>query len=153
MEKEHLHLTKTTAAKLGAILTAILLITVSGVGFAGAVDGGAPGGRPANLAWHDGQLWDSVVLGPLHGNPPSHTLDAFYTFPAAVGQAPVAGAGPGDTDYNGGRWQPFICTGGGSFTDGDQVEAAIAALSIICTPGGGPFAGAKFLCPLTNPNA
>lgn len=118
---------------------------------ASAVHGGAPPGRPTNLAWHDGQMWNSVVLGPLHGRAPAHTLDAFYVFPGV--QAPVAGAGPGDSDYNGGRWIPFVCTGGGAYTDGDQVEADILSAAITCTPNmGGPFAGQNFLCPLTNRN-
>jgi len=137
--------------RAAAITTSIVLALVVAVPYASAVNNGAPPGRPTNLAWHDGELWNSVVLGPLHGNAPAHTLDAFYTFGT---QEPVAGAGPGDSDYNGGRWQPFSCTGGGDFEDGDEVEAAIAAVDIVCTPNmGGPFGGANFLCPLTNRNA
>jgi len=121
------------------------LLVLSALGSAAAVDDGAPPGRPVDLVWHNGELWNSVVLGHLHANPPPQTLDPFYTFPGV--QNPVAGAGPGDSDYNGGRWQPYACTGGGSYTDGDQVEAAIAAGTITCTPAGDPF-----LCPLTDRN-
>jgi hypothetical protein len=135
-----------------AISVLLALALTIGAPFALAVHDGAPPGKPVNLAWHDDQLWNSVVLGPLHGPTPPHTLDAFYTFPD---QAPVAGAGPGDPDYNGGRWIPFSCTAApGTLTDGDQVEAAILAGDIVCTPNaGGPFMGANFLCPLTNRNA
>jgi len=61
------------------------------------------------------------------------------------------GAGPGDRDYNGGRWLPTMvsCTDGpcGPFTDGDDVEAALENGTLQVDDTGTPF-----LCPLTNPN-
>ncbi|MFQ6013434.1 MAG: hypothetical protein ACE5LS_07300 [Thermoplasmata archaeon] len=142
---------KTTHKPIFALGIALLLIGIL-PGFAAtvsAVNGGAPPARPVDLVYHDDVLWDSVVLGPLHGNPKPTTLDAFYMIP---GQAPVAGAGPGDRDYNGGRWQPTMVawvSGGAQplFTDGDAVEAALAAGDLVVTGSGAPF-----LCPLTNPN-
>lgn len=116
---------------------------------ASAVHGGAPPAHQVDLVWHDGQLWNSVVLGELHGRAPAHTLDAFFM---GLGENPVAGSGPGDTDYNGGRWLPTMVkwVGAGSqpvFTDGDEVEAAIAVGDLVVMGTGAPF-----LCPLTNPN-
>lgn len=133
--------------KLALALPAIVLglallpgLTSSAV----AVDSGTPPGM--TVIWHDGELWNSVVLGDLHGNPPAHTLDALYIVP---GQNLVAGAGPGDSDFNGGRWIPTMVAwvGGGPqplFTDGDAVEAAIGAGDLMVTGTGTPF-----LCPLT----
>ena len=129
------------------ILAAMVLIAFTPT--ASAANGGAPPVKPVDLAWHDDVLWDSVVLGPLHGNPAAHTLDDFYV---GLGQNPVAGAGPGDSDYNGGRWIPTVLSwvGAGAqptFTDGDDIEAALASGDLIVIATGAPF-----LCPLTNPN-
>jgi hypothetical protein len=120
-----------------------LLTTVS------AVDDGTPPARPVDLVWANGQLWDSVVLGTLHGNVPMQTLDEFYMIP---GQNPVAESAPGDADYSAGRWLPVMLqwVGSGSaplFTDGEQVEAAMTAGDLVVVAMGTPF-----LCPLTNPN-
>jgi len=107
-----------------------------------------PPAKPIDEIWHNDQLWNTVVLGPLNGPVPDHTLDAFYLID---GQNPVAGAGPGDSDFNGGRWLPLpvSCDGGCPlFTDGDDVEAAIVAgIAEVGEPG------TPFLCPLTNRNA
>jgi hypothetical protein len=132
-----------------AVLIVGALVSVAIPAFA-VHGGGRPPPKPANLVWHDDVQWNTVILGPLHGRAPDHTLDALYFFEG--GTRLVAGAGPGDSDYNGGRWQPFVCDSGG-FTDGDAVEAAIRLGSINCVPGGGPFLGQNFLCPLTNRNA
>ncbi len=108
-----------------------------------------PPAKPVDLIWHNDQLWNTVVLGPLHGPTPMQTLDAFYMVDGQ--DHPVAGAGPGDRDYNGGRWLPIpvSCDGGCPlFSDGDEVEAAIAAG---IAEAGEP--GTPFLCPLTNRNA
>lgn len=134
-----------------ALGIAVLLMAISAGSAASAlaVHGGAPPARPVDLIYHDGELWDSVVLGDLHGNPRPHTLDAFYV---GLAQNPVAGAGPGDRDYNGGRWLPTMVSWVGMgpaplFTDGDDIEAALDAGELVVTGTGTPF-----LCPLTNRN-
>ena len=135
----------TLSAVITSVLALSLLVTIPD---SAAVHDGAPPGKPINLAWHNDQLWNSVVIGTLHGNLDPATLDAFYMI---SGQQPVAGAGPGDNDYNGGRWLPIpiSCTGGCPlFTDGEDVEAALIAGTAMAGSPGTPF-----LCPLTNPNA
>lgn len=141
---------KLTNLGRASIAATSLLLIVGVVLPAAAVNEGAPPARLVDLVYHDDELWNSVVLGPIHGNPPAHTLDAFYMVP---GQNPVAGAGPGDRDYNGGRWLPTMVewVGGGGqpmFIDGDEVEAAIDSGDLIVTGTGDPF-----LCPLTNRDA
>lgn len=133
------------------------LAVVLGVGMvpgflqtASATHGGAPPAHVSNLIWANDELWNTVVLGALHGNAPAHTLDAFYMIP---GQNPVSEAAPGDADYNGGRWLPTMLSwvGPGAqplFTDGEDVKSAIAGGSLVVVGTGNPF-----LCPLTNPNA
>lgn len=69
---------------------------------------------------------------------PAHTFDTLY---AIEGQAlAVSEAAPGDTDYNGGRWQVhaisiadygaaiamFDANGSGDFDSAEEVEAALA---------------------------
>ncbi|HKZ47825.1 MAG TPA: hypothetical protein VJ397_03445 [Thermoplasmata archaeon] len=114
-----------------------------------AAHGNAPPPKAVDLIWANGQLWDSVLLGALHGNVPPQTLDALYM---VAGQNPVSAAAPGDSDYNGGRWLPTVLAwvGAGApplFTDGEQVEASMAAGDLVVVGTGSPF-----LCPLTNPN-
>ena len=134
-----------------ASIVATSLLLVAGLVLpAAAVNGGAPPARLVDLVYHDDELWNSVVLGAIHGNPPAHTLDAFYMI---AGQNPVAGAGPGDRDYNGGRWLPTMVMWAGAgpqplFTDGDAVEQALDVGDLVITGTGNPF-----LCPLTNRNA
>ena len=108
-----------------------------------------PPPKPVDLIWHNGQLWNTVVLGELRGPVPEQTLDAFYMVDSQ--DNPVAGAGPGDVDYNGGRWLPIPVSCVDEcpvFEDGDAVEAAIA--DGIVTVG---EPGIPFLCPLVNRNA
>lgn len=119
------------------------------VSTASAVHGGTPPAHMVDLIWANDRLWNTVVLGELHGNVPAHTLDAFYVIP---GQNPVAESSPGDSDYNGGRWLPTVLAwvGPGTqplFTDGEAVKAAIDGGSLVVMGTGNPF-----LCPLTNPN-
>lgn len=132
---------------MAAGMVALLAVTLGVAMPAAAVHGGAPPAKMVDLIWHDGELWNTVVLGGLHGNVPEHTLDAFYMVP---GQNPVAGAGPGDSDYNGGRWLPTALVWTVApylLTDGDDVEAAIDSGDLVVDGTGDPF-----LCPLTNPN-
>jgi len=136
----------TLSAVITSVLALSLLVTIPD---SATVHDGAPPARPIDLVWHNDQLWNSVVIGTLHGNPNPATLDAFYMI---SGQQPVAGAGPGDNDYNGGRWLPTMvsCASGpcGPFADGEDVEAALGDGTLQVDGTGTPF-----LCPLTNPNA
>ena len=136
-------------ASLSAVMTSVLVLSLfATIPDSAAVHSGAPPGKPIDLVWHNDQLWNSVVIGTLHGNPNPATLDVFYVF---SDQNPVAGAGPGDRDYNGGRWLPTMvsCTSDpcGPFTDGDDVEAALENGTLQVDGTGTPF-----LCPLINPN-
>lgn len=134
------------------LVLGILVPLLAGVGIPGsalAVHSGTPPSHEVDLVWHNDELWNSVVLGDLHGKVPPQTLDPFYMVP---GQNPVAGAGPRDADYNGGRWLPTMVqwVGVGAqplFTDGDDVETAIENGDLVIVGMGSPF-----LCPLTNPN-
>lgn len=140
-----------TAIGLMAAMVALGMGFVPGLlGTAAATRGGAPPAHAVNLIWANDELWNTVVVGPLHGKVPVHTLDVFYMIP---GQNPVSEAAPGDADYNGGRWLPTMVAwvGAGAqplFTDGEDVKAALMSGDLVVVGMGAPF-----LCPLTNRNA
>lgn len=54
----------------------------------------------------DGVAWGTKAVTPLPNNEHNHhSFDLLYVFPnGAEGQLLVGDAAPGDTDYNGGRW-------------------------------------------------
>lgn len=70
-----------------------------------ATAGGAAAGVSGPAFYVDGQLYRTVATPTdLSGTgAPDHSYDTIYSFGAA--QRSVATAAPGDTDYNGGRWQ------------------------------------------------
>jgi len=80
-------------------------LALGGLGLAGpALASGVSG--PA--FWIDGELYRTVgTPTDLSGTgAPSSTYDAIYSFSGA--QSNVAEAKPGDTDFNGGRWQVHL---------------------------------------------
>lgn len=83
------------------VLPALLLSTVAMLSFAGTASAGVSG--PA--FYIDGTLYRTVATPTeLAGTgAPDSTYDAIYNFGGH--QRNVAEAAPGDTDYNGGRWQ------------------------------------------------
>ena len=84
-----------------ALLTAVPATVLAGVALAGPAQAGVSG--PA--FWIDGELYRTVATPTdLSGTgAPASTYDAIYSF--AGNQRNVAEAKPGDTDFNGGRWQ------------------------------------------------
>ena len=86
---------------LTATLLAVPAAVAAGIAFAGPAQAGVSG--PA--FWIDGELYRTVATPTdLSGTgAPASTYDAIYSF--AGNQRNVAEAKPGDTDFNGGRWQ------------------------------------------------
>lgn len=76
-------------------------LALAAVGFAAPAQAGVSG--PA--FWIDGELYRTVATPTdlSDTGAPASTYDAIYSFGGA--QRNVAEAKPGDTDFNGGRWQ------------------------------------------------
>jgi hypothetical protein len=76
-----------------------LLVLVSA-----AYAGGAS--RVADAIWADGELYDTVITPTTFIAPPERSTDIIYSFMMSglEGQRSVAESAPGDSDYNGGRW-------------------------------------------------
>ena len=91
-------MTRKTRATL---LAAVPATVVAAVALAGPAHAGVSG--PA--FWIDGELYRTVATPTdlSRTGAPSSTYDAIYSF--AGSQRNVAEAKPGDTDFNGGRWQ------------------------------------------------
>jgi hypothetical protein len=84
-----------------ALLTAVPATLAAAVAFAGPAQAGVSG--PA--FWIDGELYRTVATPTdlSDTGAPASTYDAIYSF--SGNQRNVAEAKPGDTDFNGGRWQ------------------------------------------------
>jgi hypothetical protein len=119
-----------------------LTITALALAATLALAGTALGGVTGPAFYVDGQLYRTVnTPTDLSGTgAPAHAWDTIYDFGGA--QMNVATAAPGDTDYNGGRWQvralsfpsgyaAALAAGdanGNGAIDGDaELQAAIAA--------------------------
>ena len=63
-------------------------------------------GPPHDGFWVDGQVYRTVATPTAL--PDRGPKDGIYVFANLSGQIPVAEAKPGDTDYNGGRWQVSV---------------------------------------------
>ena len=90
----------------------------------------------------DGEVYRTVGTPTDFSNTgaPDHSFDVIYAFVGGE-QMNVAEAAPGDTDYNGGRWQVHAITfddydaavaahdmnGSGNFDSAEEVEAALDA--------------------------
>jgi hypothetical protein len=87
-----------------ALLTTVPSVLVSGL-TAVALAAPAQAGVSGPAFWIDGTVYRTVATPTdLSGTgAPDSTYDAIYSF--AGNQRNVAEAGPGDTDFNGGRWQ------------------------------------------------
>jgi hypothetical protein len=84
--------------------------------------------------YYDGYVVRTVV--PPAANPHMGTADLFVIMNGADGQLPVAGAGPGDRGYRGGKWAfnevtwnttPYL------LTSGAEVRAAESAGDVTVT--------------------
>src|SRR3970040_938715 len=77
-----------------------------------ATAGVAPGqALPRPETWGDGERFGGVVTSATF-SPSSGNFDELYMCGAAGtfedGVPLISDAGPGDTDYNGGRWHPTV---------------------------------------------
>jgi hypothetical protein len=121
-----------------------LLITVGGMGlvlFAGTAIAGPGKGVTGPAFYVDGDLYRTVNTPTDLSNTgaPESTFDTIYDFGGL--QPNVATAGPGDAEYNGGRWQvhglqftsyadavdDFDLNDSGDLDSALEVELAIAA--------------------------
>ena len=95
--------------------------------------------------YYDGDVVRTVV--PPAAFPHEGTAPLYVIMDGADGQLPVAGAGPGDRDYRGGKWAFNSVTWNTSpylLSSGDDVMAAAAAGDVTVTRVGAN----DFLCPI-----
>ena len=120
-------------------LLAAVLLTLASVTTATAQQGGPP----ANRIYANDELFTGV--NAPRDLPNQGEFDTIYVL--GSGLASVADAGPGDPDYNGGRWEVRIITWNTieptQFTNDEQVEAAAAAGQITISD-----VVRRFECPL-----
>jgi len=111
------------------------------VALAGPAGAAGSGGVTGPSFYVDGQLYRTVATPTdLSGTgAPASSFDIIYDFGSV--QPNVATAAPGDTGFNGGRWQvhglqftdyaaavaTFDANGSGDFDSDEEVEAALAA--------------------------
>jgi len=112
---------RTAGRKLAALTLAASMI----VGLAAAVSAGL--GPPAFQTYANDELFVGILTPtdlPNHGK-----FDTIYLL--GSGLITVADAGPGDRDYNGGRWEvrpiTWLTISPRQFTNDGQVDAAAAA--------------------------
>lgn len=86
---------------LAAALAAFMLLSLT----AASANGNGAGGVTGPAFYVDGELYRTVVTPNDLANTggPDHSFDTIYDF--GMVQTNVATAGPGDRDYNGGRWR------------------------------------------------
>jgi hypothetical protein len=105
------------------ILSAVFLAATLGF----ALPAGAGQGPPTNRIYANDELFTGV--NAPRDLPDQGTFDTIYVL--GPGLMPVADAAPGDTDYNGGRWEVRLVTwvsiSPQQLTNDSQVAAAAAA--------------------------
>jgi len=107
----------------------VLLAVVAVVSITATVSANGAGGVTGPAFYVDGVTYRTVGTPTDLSNTgaPAHSFDIIYDI---AGQLNVAGAAPGDRDYNGGRWMVHALDYDGSLgtlTSAEDVEAAIAA--------------------------
>lgn len=87
------------------LATAAISLAVSLVPGVALANGGGAGGVTGEAFYANGSTYRTVLTPTDLSNTraPAHSFDIIYDFGGA--QLNVAEAAPGDTDYNGGRWQ------------------------------------------------
>ena len=85
---------------LAAVLTACLMLTGPH-----AIEAQGAVGR--TQVWADCDLYDSVVA-PTTFSPTTDPFDKLFSAAFMSGIGLISESSPGDTDYNGGRWQRFV---------------------------------------------
>lgn len=126
-----------------------LLLALALAAAAGPVSAQAPNFGEAIYA--DGQAWGTKGLGDLPAPNDSNTqsFDMLFAFTNGVpGQLPVSEAGPGNPNYNGGRWNLQNAT----WVEGAEpvLVTSYAQLAALVDAGEMEFTSANtyFLCPL-----
>lgn len=127
---------------LVAALAAVMLLSLTGASITSANNGA--GGVTGPAFYVDGELYRTVVTPNDLSNTggPDHSFDTIYDF--GMVQTNVATAGPGDRDYNGGRWRVHAVSfntdmattiaahdanGSGDLDSAEEVAAALADMS------------------------
>jgi hypothetical protein len=118
-----------------AVLAGIAMVSIT------AAQANGAGGVTGPAFYVDGELYRTVGTPTDLSNTgaPDHSFDTIYQFAGA--QTNVATAGPGDRDYNGGRWRVHLVSfntdmattiavydanGSGDLDSADEVSAALA---------------------------
>jgi hypothetical protein len=135
--------------------TVLVGVAAAGMVAAGVAPVSAGVGGPAFYV--DGQVYRTVgTPTDLSGtSAPTHAWDVIYEFFGA--QLNVAEAAPGDTDYNGGRWQVhglafpdgYAAAVADGDADGDRVLDSTAEVNAALAAGSAVDAGVikQFECP------
>ena len=106
-----------------SILVIVLVLAVGLIGTTAFAS--AQGPRPRPEAWVDGERFAGVVT-PATFKPGSGSFDELYAGCEGGfkdGVPLISDAGPGDTDYNGGRWHLNVITDSedcAKYTDADS---------------------------------
>ncbi|MEE8517515.1 MAG: hypothetical protein V3S98_00140 [Dehalococcoidia bacterium] len=144
---------------ISVLLALVTLMSVTGTVLASP--GNGAGGVTGPAFYVDGVLYRTVGTPTDLSNTgaPTHSFDVIYA--VGGGQADVATAAPGDTDYNGGRWQvhalayntDYATTLAAHDLDGDGVldsEAEINSALGDAGPAGATDTGivVSFVCPV-----
>lgn len=81
------------------IVTALFLLCTSSVFAAQAI-------RVSGALWANDQLFDTILTDTSFHLPPTQSTDVLYNFMMSGlgGQRSVSESGPGDRNFNGGRW-------------------------------------------------
>lgn len=132
---------RTVIVALAALMAVALLAAP-----AAAARGGEPGSPIVPGAiYADGELYATILQGPLHYNGNPKSFDQLFLVP---GQAPVSEAAPGNSNYNGGRWLPTpVSWNVAAYPITSYAQLHAAAMNADVTIGS-PMTDAAFLCPL-----
>ncbi|NND83911.1 MAG: hypothetical protein HKN46_02055 [Acidimicrobiia bacterium] len=127
------------------IFIAVLALGLLAAAPAFAARGGEQGSPiQVDELWADGEQVGTIFQKGLKYNGNEASYDHIFLI---EGQAPVAEAAPGNSDYNGGRWLPTPVEYSGTETItsyADLMAAVEAGLATI----GDPIYDAAFLCPV-----
>jgi hypothetical protein len=84
----------------------IIILTMAIVGTAAGLANAGGAVRASGAIWAHGELYDTVITPTTFVAPPEHSTDILYNFGMSglAGQRSVSESAPGDTDFNGGRW-------------------------------------------------
>jgi hypothetical protein len=139
--------------RMRSLATMAVVAALAALGLASSASAGVTG--PSFYV--DGVLYRTVGTPTdlSHTGAPAHSFDVIYEFSGA--QLNVAGAAPGDTDYNGGRWQVHLLAFPSGYAaaladgdlDADGVLDSADEVAAALTAGSAQDAGVvkQFVCP------